>query len=172
MGSRSLAAHLSDVLQQCHYHFPLLHCLAGAGGSPQLRCMHVNAEDPKPARASGQHPRLAQPLLCSESAATLLAEKSFLVGRLSFPVPLLRFFPSRLLVTASACLLGQWPACLLRFVLPASKHIAPWPATILVCPECQMPNFQCMILVGLAPTPTGLHGVCLSPLPLSASLPL
>lgn len=63
------------------------------------------AEDPEPARATGQP-------LCSERATTLPAKKSFLVGRLSSPVPLLAIFLSPpLLVTASSCLLGQLPAC-------------------------------------------------------------
>lgn len=44
MGSGPLAgapyhAHSSDILKRC-LQFPLLHCLPGAGGSPQLRCVH------------------------------------------------------------------------------------------------------------------------------------
>lgn len=159
MGSRPLAGtarhvHSSDVLKRC-LQFPLLHRLPGAGGSPQLHCVHALpsapasrclplrafqsqrlvadcpcwdragcVEDPQPARASGQHPRSAQLPLCSESAVTLPAEKSFFVGRFSFPVPLLAVF---CLPLACHCLLlPAWPGAGLHFIFPSTnRHVAP-----------------------------------------------
>lgn len=130
--------------------------LSSCRGSLLPDCAGTGLEDPEPARASGQRLWSAQPPPCSESAVTLPAEKSFPVGRFSFPVPLLAIFC--LPFSCHSLLLPAWPAACLpacqHFVFPsANKHVAPWPATIPVCPRCLA--FQLTVLVGLplAPQP-------------------
>lgn len=149
-GSRLLTgaahpAHSSDVLKQC-LQSSLLHCLPGDVGPPELSCVHgvptalaspclrvgafqwqrlgvlrTLSQPRRQGSASGRHS-------CCHAVrvVTLAAKISFLVGRFSFPVPLLAFFfffASPFLVTASSCLLGQQLACLLAaFHLPLCKR--------------------------------------------------
>lgn len=137
----------------------------------------MGLEDPEPARASGQHPWSTQLPSCSESAVTLPAKKSFLVGRFSFPVPLLAIFAFPLLVTASSCLLGQLPACCISSSpLPTSTSLRDQQ------PSCSAPHTQLSRAGFLLADPshhsrpvkpTGLHGGHLSLVPswcFSASL--
>lgn len=196
MGCRPLAgaahqAHPADVLKGC-LQLPPPHHLPGAAGSPQLcyvRCLLSTlvswclylcafqlqrlvsiclcwdgagcAEDPEPARATGQPP-------CSERAITLPAKKSFLVGGLSSPVPLLAIFLSPL------CLWQPPPACLAS-CLPAAFHFPLCKqarcSVTSSCPglsQTMVPHSQ----HGHPVKPTGLHGGCLPLLSLSASLSL
>lgn len=178
-GSRPLTgaahpAHSSDVLKWC-LQFPLLCCLPGAGGPPDLCCVHgllpaVACPYPRDigalpwqrlgvlrtlnrlrhqGSARGQHS-------CRRAVRVVIlaAKISSLVGRFSFLVPLLAaffFFSSPFFVTASpACLASSWPARLPHFIFPSANELfALWPATSQPCPTCpKHPAFQHPSLLG------------------------
>lgn len=152
-GSRLLTgaahpAHSSDVLKQC-LQSSLLHCLPGAVGPPELSCVHgVPTALASPCLRVGAFQwqrlgvlrKLSQPRRQGSASGrhscchavrvvTLAAKISFLVGRFSFPVPLLAFFfflpPPFLSQPPPACLASSWPACLLHFIFPsANEHFA------------------------------------------------
>lgn len=131
-----------------HLHVSVL----GAFQWQRLGVLRTLSQPRRQGSASGRHS-------CCHAVrvVTLAAKISFLVGRFSFPVPLLAFFfffASPFLVTASSCLLGQQLACLLAaFHLPLCKRALCSVTSHQPCPK--HPAFQHTILAGppCAPQP-------------------